>query len=214
MKYIFICIAAFLLLSCKEKEKKQELEDKQIELETGALDSNNQYTADEIGWTVNIPINWEVWSKKEIRKHQEMGEKEIEKSLNKEVDVSGLKQLLNLKKDRFNSFLSSVESYDENEIGSYREHISDVYNMLKQAYASNDIYATFEEDSVQINGLLFYVFKSTSYAKDKPELILRQAMYSRLINGYDFGMTIIHNKEESLEELKKMIFSSKFSKRD
>lgn len=214
MKYIFICIASFWLLSCKEKEKKQDLEDKQIELETGSLDSNNLYTADEIGWTVNMPMNWEVQPKNEIRRHTESGLKKIEKTLNQEVDISGLKQLLNLKKDRFNLFLSSIESYDENEIGSYSEHIYEVYDILKQTNASNDISATYREDSVEIDGLLFYVFKSTLHNKDKPEIILHQAIYSRLINGYDFGMTIIYNREESLEELKKMIFTSKFSKRD
>jgi hypothetical protein len=211
MKYTLLFITAIALFSCKQKPTKQSVKDKQTELENGSLDSANLYSVKEIGWTAKIPPNWEILTREAVQKNTERGKKEIEKTFNGELDASQLKQLLNLKKDRFNSFLSTMEPYDGKEGGSYNEHNRNIYDVMKQAYEANGIYATYKEDSTEIDGLKFYVFIDELYNTDKKTVILRQVMYSRLINGFDFGMTISYNDEESMEQLKKMVFSSKFS---
>ena len=212
MKYIFILITCLFLISCKEK--KQTLKDKQDEIEIGSLDSAHQYKADEIGWTAKIPMGWEVQTKDDTKDNTERGKKEIEKTLNVEVDASGLKQLINLKKDKFNSFLSTIEPYDEAQAGSYAANNKRIYGILKSTYAAKNIDAKYEEDSAIIDGLTFFVFKIKLYTPDKKEVLLNQLMYSRLINGYDFGMTLSYNDEDALLQLENMVFTSRFSKRD
>lgn len=212
MKYIFILIICLSLISCKEK--KQTLKDKQDEIETGSLDSTHQYKADEIGWTTRIPGGWEVLTKEATKNNTERGKKEIEKTLNVEVDASGLQQLLNLKKDRFNSFLSTIEPYDEATNGLYEENNKKLYTVMKETYAAQGIKASYSEDSAIIDGLYFYVFKAELYKPASKEVLLNQIMYSRLINGYDFGMTLSYNDEDALIQLENMVFTSKFSKRD
>ena len=211
MKYILILLASLSLLSCKEK--KQELKDKQKEIETGTLDSTNRYSADEIGWTTSIPSGWEVQTRENTKKNTERGLKAIEKEMNAEVDASKLIQLLNLKKGKFNSFLSTIEPYDTTDGISYEENNRRLYEVMKQTYAGQGIDARYSEDIALLDGLSFYVFNVKIYNKDKSTVILNQTMYSRLINGYDFGMTISYNGDEARKELEDIVFSSKFSKR-
>ena len=212
MKYILILLASLSLLSCKEK--KQELKDKQKEIETGTLDSTNRYSADEIGWTTSIPSGWEVQTRENTKKNTERGLKAIEKEMNAEVDASKLIQLLNLKKGKFNSFLSTIEPYDTTDGISYEEHNRRLYEVMKQTYAGQGTDARYSEDTALLDGLSFYVFNVKIYNKDKSTVILNQTMYSRLINGYDFGMTISYNGDEARKELEDIVFSSKFSKRE
>lgn len=212
MKYILILLASLSLLSCKEK--KQELKDKQKEIETGTLDSTNRYSADEIGWTTSIPSGWEVQTRENTKKNTERGLKAIEKEMNAEVDASKLIQLLNLKKGKFNSFLSTIEPYDTTDGISYEENNRRLYEVMKQTYAGQGIDARYSEDIALLDGLSFYVFNVKIYNKDKSTVILNQTMYSRLINGYDFGMTISYNGDEARKELEDIVFSSKFSKRE
>lgn len=212
MRYILILLATLSLLSCKEK--KQDLKDKQKEIETGTLDSTNRYSADEIGWTTYIPAGWDVQTKENTQKNTERGMKAIEKEMNAEVDASDLVQLLNLKKGKFNSFLSTMEPFDTTDGISYEENNKRLYEIMKQTYAGQGIDARYSEDTALLDGLYFYVFNVKIYDKNKSTIILNQTMYSRLINGYDFGMTISYNGDDARRELEDIIFASKFSKRE
>lgn len=211
MKYIFAISIMLLLFSCKGKNKPQTIKDKQKELETGRLDTANRYTAEEIGWAVDIPAGWEVESREATKKSTERGKKELEKTINGEIDASGLIQLLNLRKDKFNTFLSTIEPYDEKEFGSYDDNNKKIYDIIKETYANKDINATYKEDSALIDGLSFKVFMVKIYNPDRTEVILNQHVYSRHLNGYDFGMTLNFNSVVTREEMENMIFSSKFS---
>jgi hypothetical protein len=85
---------------------------------------------------------------------------------------------------------------------------------MKQTYRDRGMDATFREDSAMIDGLQFSVFRITIYDKNKSSAILRQIMYSRLLNGYDFTITLNCKDENLMPELEAMLFSSKFSKRE
>jgi len=214
MKYILI-IAAFLFFqSCKEKDKPQSLEEKQKEIETGSLSAASVYTAEEIGWTAQVPAGWEILTKERLKQNTERGKKAIEESTATEIDASGLQQLLNLRKDNFNSFLSTMEKYDTLEMGSYEKNNLALNDLMKQTFKTQGIHATYSEDTAMIDGLRFSVFKAKMYDPDKKQVIIDLVMYSRLINGYDVGMTISYNNEDTRDELQKMVFSSKFSKRN
>ena len=214
MKYILL-IALFLFFqSCKENGKPQSLDEKQKEIDNGSLSAASIYTADEIGWTARIPAGWEILTKEQIKRNTARGKKALEESIDTEIDASGLQQLLNLRKDNFNSFLSTMEKYDTLEMGSYEENSKMLIDIMKETFGKQGIHATFSEDSATIDGLRFSVFNSTMYAPDKKQVILNLVMYSRLINGYDVGMTISYNNEDNRDELQKMLFSSKFIKRN
>ncbi len=209
MKYILLFLFPVWFFSCKER--KQTGTDRQREIENGRLNSAGTYSVPEIGWEVTIPEGWEVVSKKMTRENTEKGKKAIEKTMESHVDASGLKQLLNLRKDRFNSFLSTMEAFDAGEAGSYEEYNQNLYQVMKDTYAGQGMKVEYEEDSASIDGLLFDVFKSRIYNKEGTEVILNQVMYSRLLNGYDFGMTISYNSQAAHDEMDRMIHRSRFS---
>ena len=211
MKYLFILFAALSLYGCKGKN--QTIKDKQSEIENGALDSIFQYKADVIGWTTKVPGGWDVQSKNATKANMERGKKEIEKTINEKVDASDLIQLLNLKKGRLNSFLSTIEPFDEMEAGSYELNNKKLYQIMKDTYATKGISASYQEDTATIDGLSFYVFKVKIFKPESKDVLLNQIMYSRLLNGYDFGMTLSYNEDSALKELQDMVFASKFSSR-
>src|SRR5258705_2985003 len=214
MKYILIIVAFLFFQSCKEKDKPQSLEEKQKEIETGSLSAASVYTADEIGWTVHVPAGWEILTKEQMKQNTAKGKKVMEESTAIEIDASDLQQLLNLRKDKFNSFLSTMEKYDIQEMGSYEKNSKTLNDLMKQAFEKQGIHADYSEDTAMIDGLRFTVFKSKMYGTDKKQVILNLVMYNRLINGYDVGMTITYNNEGTRNELEKMIIASKFSKRN
>jgi hypothetical protein len=209
MKYLILFTTIlFLTTSCKSK---QSLKEKQQELETGKLDEKNLYSSAEIGWTVQLPGNWDIITKNENDKLNEKGKKAIEKSIGTTVNDSALVELVNLKKDMFNSFLSTLEPYHEESEGSYAEHNKAVNEILKKTYEANKIFSVHDEATAMIDGLQFDTFVSKIYSPDKTKIILFQKMFSRLINGYDFSMTINYNNENDSLILMTMINSSKFS---
>jgi hypothetical protein len=214
MKYTFLWLIVLLgFSSCKQKQK-QTLADKQKEIGTGTLDAKNIYTSDKIGWTVMLPEGWDVETKEGTKKSTEKGTKLIEKTMNTEIDASALEQLINIKKDRFNSFLSTIEPYDEKEAGPYADNNQEIYGILKKTYAGQKIYAEYDEGTTTIDGLTFYTFMTTIYSSDKSKIILFQKMYSRLVNGYDLGMTINYNNDADQKTLESMVQNSHFTKRD
>jgi hypothetical protein len=108
MRTILIAGAVCCLFSCKTEKKKQGLGEKQRQIETGTLDSTNQYKAEQVGWTMDIHPDWEVQTKEETKRLGERGQKAMEETINAEVDASELVQLINLRKGRFNSFMSTI----------------------------------------------------------------------------------------------------------
>src|SRR6266496_702343 len=144
MKYFIL--PAFILLLITGCKSKQTLKEKQQELETGKLNEKNIYNAAEVGWTVQLPENWDVQTKRENEKINEKGKKLIEESSGTKIDDSGLIELVTLKKDPFNSFLSTIEPFNEEKDGSYAEHNVMVNDMMKKAYESKKIYSEYKED--------------------------------------------------------------------
>jgi hypothetical protein len=212
MRYFILLV--FIVLSLGGCKSKQTLKEKQQELEAGKLDEKNIYNAPEVGWAVKLPENWNVLTKRELNKLTDKGKETVEESTGSNIDISGLIYLVNLKKDAFNSFISTIEPFNEEKDVSYAAHNEVVYDMMKKAYASKNIPVEYEEGTEKINDLQFEVFGCKIYSPDKIKVILNQKMYGRLINGYDFSMTLIYNNEKDLQTLMDMVKSSKFSKRE
>lgn len=209
MRYFILCLFIFLFVTgCNGQ---QTVKEKQQELEAGKLDEKNVYKAAEVGWTVQLPENWEVLTKREIARLNDKGKETIERSSNTTINDSGLVYLINLKKDAFNSFVSTIEPFSEEKDGSYAGHNTLTLEMMKKAYESKKISCDCEEGKGKLNDLEFDIFTCKIYNPGKTKVILNQKMYSRLINGYDFAMTLIYNNEKDLQTMNDMINKSKFS---
>lgn len=204
-------LSLLIFFGCKHRQTQQE---KQKEIKTGHLSDDNIYTSEEVGWTTKIPGDWDVMTNAETARMNNKGKDMIKTSVGSDVDASSVKTLINLRKDRFNSFLSNIEPVDITERASFEENNKAVYDIIRSTYEAQNIKADYEESNEEIDGLNFELLSIKMYSEDKSKVILRQKMYHRLINGYDFSMTFTYNNESDLNTLSGIIASSKFSERD
>ena len=68
-----------------------------------------------------------------------------------------------------------------------------------------------ETKIIEIDGLEFHTYEFTIYSPEG-DIILNQIMYSRLINGLDFGVNINNNNESDKKEMLDVWLNSKFNK--
>ncbi len=213
MKPQFLLAALLLcLVSC---DKKQDVEQKKKLIENGSLTSSLVYTAEQVGWQTTVPADWKVMTPEEKAKATETGRKAVEKTAGSTIDTAQLKELLNLSKDKANSFLSTIEPYSETTDGPYPAHNKEMQEVLDQTYKNAGIKlgksATGKET---VDGLEFLTIEIELLNPKTGAIMLTQKCYGRLINGYDFGMTISSNNEMDRQALLAVVAASKFSKRD
>jgi len=204
---VIVLITAILFMACKMH---QTLKDKQAELSTGVIDSNYEYTCSVVGWETHLPKDWHLLTKDETEKMNENGQKAIKSTTGASIDMSSLKELVNLKKDAFNSFLSTIEKYDESSMGDYDKHNEDVDQLVKNTYAGKQIKFDSREGSEKIDNIDFHIFEIKLYKPGNNEVLLNQKMYSALLKGYDFGMVINYNNDADKQTLLKIVEDSKF----
>lgn len=209
MKKVFaiVLISAVFLMACKMH---QTLKDKQAEISTGVIDSNFEYTCSEVGWKTQLPKDWDLLTKDETEKVNETGQKAFEESTGDSVDMSSLRELVNLKKNAFNSFISTIEKYDEDSLGNFDKHNEEGNQLIKDTYISKKIKFDSREGTEKIDNIDFHTFEIKLYKPGSDDVLLIQKMYSALLKGYDFGMMMNYNNDNDKQTLLKIIEGSKF----
>ncbi|WP_033957040.1 hypothetical protein [Psychroserpens jangbogonensis] len=204
--YRVIFLALILsITSCKQVDPNKQIDEGKVE--------NDFYSSKEIGWTMNIPSNWEVTSREQNEENQKKGLDVIEDMVDGEIDISGLKNLIGFQKNVFNMFQSTSEPFELEYEGEWEENNAGLKILIYETYLQQGI----KTDStatkiVKIDDLDFHTYTFTIYSP-KDEVILNQIMYSRLINGFDFGVNINYNNESDKDEMLEVWLNSKFIKK-
>lgn len=189
-----------MLSSCKKDPNKQ--------LDEGVI-VENTYHSEAIGWTMELPKGWEVTNKEVTRKREKDGLRLVKEASGLEYDVSDLKVLLAFQKDRFHIFQSTVEKFDLIREGEWEESKKIVKELLYETYESNGIKIDTSSSKELIDHLEFDTFHITVYNPEGTE-ILKQDLYARYINGYDFGVNLNYIDDQKKEELLTAWRNSKF----
>ena len=114
--------------------------------------------------------------------------------------------------NQFNIFQSTSEPFELEYEGEWEENIRELKEILFATYKNQGIKADFSATSIEkINGLDFHTYSFTIYSP-KGIVILKQLLYSRLINGYDFGVNLNYNNDKDRDELLRVFINSKFKK--
>ncbi len=166
----------------------------------GQTATPRSYHCKEIGWTIWVPDGWAVLSKKAQAGAEARGQKSIEKATGEEVQLQGLKSLISFRRDPLNIFSSSIEPFREEKPGEYEESNRKVYELIYNTFKSEGIKADTSSGQEIIRGNKFYTFKTIIYSRDG-EVILQQKMFSRLVKGYDFDITISYSNEEDKQTM-------------
>lgn len=206
-KTIFILTIGILsiLTSCGKADPNKNVDEGKVE--------RNLYTSGEIGWTIEIPKGWTVVDKEEKQATNEKGKKAIEETIKEDFDFSGLKNLIGFQKNQFNIFQSTSEPFELEYEGEWEENNSELKKILFATYKNQGIKADSSATSIEkIDGLDFHTYSFTIYSP-KGVVILKQLLFSRLINGYDFGVNLNYNNDKDRDELLKVFRNSKFKKK-
>jgi len=204
--FILLITPFFILSACKGNEEGEG--DQQEIILVG-----EPYTNKEVGWTTTVPDGWDILSKDQLDANMENGVDIIEENSDYSIDYSGLKQLINFKKDDFNQFLSSIEPFDLEYPGEWEENNALVYGFLYETIYNQGVPIDTTTRMVKIDGLDFHVLNMTIYSNDG-QVVMHEDMYGRLINGYDFSVIITYNNTADQTILEQVLMKSKFTIRD
>src|SRR5687768_10775775 len=198
----FITIGLILvLLSCKSDPNKQ--------IDEGTV-HGDMYSSDEIGWTIKIPEGWKVTSRDELQEHDENGLKAMQE-VQGEIDVTGLKHLVSFQKDQFNNFSSTSEPFNAGYEGKWEDNNRALQELLYETYRQQGIEVDTSSSKALVDALEFEVFYIAIHGPDG-QIILNQELYSRYINGFDFGVNINYNNSKDKDEMTVVWKDSKFIK--
>lgn len=161
---------------------------------------------------MKIPEGWNVTHRSVLDKRTKKGLDAISETAGIEYDESELKHLLNFQKNNYNIFQSTSEPFEIEYEGEWEENNAGLKDLIYQTYIQKGIKTDSTETTiVTIDGLKFQSYGFTIYSP-KGEVILNQIMYSRLINGLDFGVNINYNNESDKNEMLEVWLNSKFKK--
>ncbi|CAD0007825.1 MULTISPECIES: hypothetical protein [Flavobacterium] len=201
---LLIYTISLLLFSCDRKDPNKQVDEGTLKGEI--------YKSREIGWEIRVPTGWSIVSKDITEQQEEKGQKAIEKSSGQKMDLKSLKHLISFQKNQFNLFASTSEPFKEDFSGQYEQTNKDLNALIYQTYVDQGIKVDSSSGKEIIQGIKFSTFYTTIYAPDG-KVILNQILYSKLINGYDFGVNINYNNEEDKKTMIDAWKKSKFENR-
>ncbi|TRX62167.1 hypothetical protein FNH22_02270 [Fulvivirga sp. M361] len=200
----FLIILASIVASCGQGGQSAQIDEGQVE---GAV-----YSSEEIGWTMEIPKGWDVIAKDKLEAITERGMDAVEEAMDEEFDYSGLKYLISFQKNQFNIFQSTSEPFKLEYEGEWEDNNAALKEIIYATFVDQGISADSTSTTVEIiDGLEFQTYSFTIYGPNG-DVILNQIMYSRFINGFDFGVNLNYNNEKDKEEMMAVWKNSKFKK--
>ncbi len=198
---LFLLLSITLLSACSPADPNKQIDEGQVQ--------GTFYESKEIGWQIEIPKDWKVIAKDKVEANDEKGKEAIEKSTGQEIDTKSLKHLISFQKDQFNIFASTSQPYKEETPGEYQESNQALNAILYHTFADQGIKVDTSSGYEKVQGLEFNKFCTTVYDKNG-NVILNQILFSRLINGHDFGVNINYNNEQDKETLLNAFYNSRF----
>jgi len=205
IKNTFILLALILCaFSCKELDPNNQIDEGNI--------ANSIYKSREIGWQMEIPKGWDIVSMEETDAFQKKGEDLLQPMVDGVIDGSQTRNLLSFKKNIFNMFQSTSEPFEIEYEGEWEETNIALKELIEDTFAQQGIKVKPSVITNEIiDGLEFKRYTFTIYDQND-KVILNQIMYSRWIDGFDFGVNINYNNEDSKNEMLTAFRNSKFTK--
>jgi len=205
MKPFTLLLAAITLLSvsCKNSANDKAPDEGTVKGEI--------YKSAEIGWSIEIPKGWDIISRDQLESNDAKGKSALEKQAGKPVDISDLKHLISFQKDRFNMLASTSEPFvGDSLVYDSANHALD--QLLYSTFVSQGVSADTASGTVMVDGLKFNAFYTTINSPTGA-VLLKQVLYSRLINGYDFGVNINYTNDSCKKIMTAAFMNSKFDKK-
>lgn len=191
----FLLLFIFLIFACQPQDRKAE----------------KTFTSPEIGWTIDIPENFNPVSDQQLAHYEQKGKQAIETASGQQVETSQLRYLINFQKDQFNSLNATIQPFDGQKDGDYRSANEVTKKAIFDAYTAQKMKIDTSSFKNNFAGQPFNGFLIKIYAPDGG-VMMHQLMLSQLRNGYDFAININYNNEQDATLMMDAVKKSKFSK--
>jgi hypothetical protein len=194
MKHIVIFSLILVFFSCKESKKTKD------------------YNFKEIGWTISVPLDFSILTSAESGQIRKAATQAVKEAYDSTYYDNTAKTLLSFKKDETNYFSAGIVPFHEPQDGEWFQSNRNKKELILDTYKSQNPEAKIDTSSTLelIDGLTFECFEVKMAFPDK--LILTSRIYSRLINGFNFTISMAFIDETIGKELKSISLSSKFEK--
>ena len=195
----FLTLFGIFFAACNSSNSKEE----KAKLET--------YTSKEIRWTIEIPEGYTKLSKTRLEANEKKWKQALANANDNETTNSKSLLLVNFQKNQFNSLLATAQVFDLTQDGDYLVNRQIVKKMIYDTYTNQKIKIDTLSATEVIAGQKFQTFNITLFGPNG-EVLLNQLTYNKLINGYDFGISINYNNEMDKKILIDAFKKSKFVK--
>jgi hypothetical protein len=164
----------------------------------------------EVGWKVEVPAGWVITSDLEAFEKSDKGVQMFEESMNQEIEILGLINLLKISKYDVNTFDVTALPFIEEYINEWRITHEFWNDQFIATYADQGLTAVSGPiETVNINGVEF-ITNTIEVTKPGDEKLLRQTFYASLYNGFDFSASMTYMENELMEEMLAILKSSEF----
>ncbi|GCC52799.1 hypothetical protein SanaruYs_30380 [Chryseotalea sanaruensis] len=193
------------IASCSQPDPNKQIDEGKVD--------KNIYTSKELGWVMEIPKGWTVVERDKSEEYNKKGLEAIGEVIDGEIDVTDLKHLISFQKNQFNIFQSTSQPFKVEYEGEWEATNAELKKIIYAAFLNQGIKVDSSATStVKVDGLDFRYYSFTVYGP-KGDVILNQSIYSRLINGLDFGVNINSNNEEDKSDMLMAWKNSKFKRK-
>jgi hypothetical protein len=170
------------------------------------------YENKSLGWSVEYPNNWKVLNNDEIIQSEGNSKKALD-TLN-DTQMHN-KNLIWVQKDGFNSFSSTVQSFDSLIDGSYDKTQEALFQAMLDTYYKQGLNFQYKVGKDKIDDLEFKTYFIKFLSPDRKNIILYQVIFDRLIDGKNaLTLSINFNNENDRQALIDIVKSSKLTIRN
>lgn len=175
-----------------------------------AQDSSTRYFFKEIGMYMTVPNDYQPITTEEHNKIKDRGENLIEKANDIEVDASSTKDLLSVRKGKYDYLNVTATSYRQVEKNGWEKTNKEVKNIVFHSLEEGMKGATLDSVStkIRIDGISFDKFEITVSMDSKP--LMKMVLISKFYKGYDFGIAFVSLSPQTYAELNKMVMTATF----
>lgn len=177
-----------------------------------AQTENRIYTFKQIGWTIQLPADFDVMDSIDNLAHMEKGLKAIEDVTDVTADISKTITLISATKNTYSYFNATIEPFDDTDGISWETSNQNLKEILYITFADKMSEATIDTLAGKqiIDGVSFD--KYHIIIKKNGKTIFNMLLLSKLYKGFDFGISYLYLDDRTRAQIESMLEQSKFSK--
>ena len=171
------------------------------------------YSANQIGWTIKIPADWERRTEEEISAGRARGTAFIEQQKNIKLPSINTSLLyLKHKHSRFGRFTSDVFQYNINGYKNYREIQAERFSLATNILTSQGANFNAKRSKTTIDGIQFETLELRIISPTDGSLVMIMKIYDGIIGNQSLTLSYIANPPTISESIEKAIATSRFSR--